>query len=985
MKTNNKNNLDNYIHLSQFFVEIGSPALSLRDLAKLIESQIDIEVYFEKQTVKYYLHQKDYANFFQMYHSINKVCMTTSLSKQTIRKTLKNNNIPLISFGKTFDQIFVPIKYIQKYIFNETYISVYQLLELIGVNKESSATWPASTYRAVIKNIEKDIELQELLGYTKLEFPIYFKGETMAQQKVLIKQNVKEFLNTHIPVSNYLVETSTQRSNFLTLLKSYKMPIYYFYSNHKYTYISKKDYNLLKEHRKTKNLLGSSLLLKSQKYKTYQSLETLITKSKLPKLLKLSEESLLIVTKEYNLQPDEIIISGKSTISFYEKLKIDDLINKQTTLLEEYSKNYISIGHLKKDLEFRDFIHLVYNGVYSKEIERVSVPTILRGLYNSSLYLYNLEDIKSYLNRYSENVAIQKTNLESPYPDFLYKTEGVLKVRFHSYINNTKELWYQFVKKDLINFAQEDFTSYTTVLSKITKNLAQCLEKEIYMYSSVSLNKLIFSQKSSFHIKHQVILYRFIQSIKQTIRQNNITTNYFGSLNNPKYYETNRIVDTSRYSYEEYMAIYKYSSNIKLHKTKAIKEIKGFLNGDKYSHYDSYWLYVLIHLTNSWRHSTIITEIPEIELPDSIVGTLVWMEDHEVSLEEAEAVIFQLGRMLIRINKTGAETEFRIADPLKIPFATAIIICQIRKNLYSLLISKNQNSYGPLIWLPRNRTIEKRHLPHKRFFEGFLPGFEFKNRKMNKTLMTLIWSATRSLDVAKTSRSHYSQDSTLTYIQLSDEELENLMFQLFERNTFGYLSKMLSEKIFDNNNVSKEIETERINSITEKFGDVHKMEITIGMVNHIAQQEDDIQRFLDGLSPEEAKRLFYNSLTNTLYTKKRFYQCALTNCKYENESSPSKDCANCHFSIVNVYAISNLMDLYLTKINKLINEFEESSVGEKKKMANQFFLLWKQIQEAKERFGEAIYSFVDGGKERFNILSKQLPFTKEYLTINTRE
>ena len=45
-------------------------------------------------------------------------------------------------------------------------------------------------------------------------------------------------------------------------------------------------------------------------------------------------------------------------------------------------------------------------------------------------------------------------------------------------------------------------------------------------------------------------------------------------------------------------------------------------------------------------------------------------------------------------------------------------------------------------------------------------------------------------------------------------------------------------------------------------------------------------------------------------------------------------------------------------------------------MANHFYLLWVQVQSAKVQFGDLIYDFVEGGKEKFTLLSQQLPKTK---------
>src|SRR5699024_6833134 len=102
-------------------------------------------------------------------------------------------------------------------------------------------------------------------------------------------------------------------------------------------------------------------------------------------------------------------------------------------------------------------------------------------------------------------------------------------------------------------------------------------------------------------------------------------------------------------------------------------------------------------------------------------------------------------------------------------------------------------------------------------------------------------------------------------------------------------------------------------------------------------------------------------MTNTLYSKQKYYQCVFSECKFKGQSISLQDCSNCPYSIINVYALSNLMSLYIDSIYQIINKFESAKIGEKQKMANHFYLLWRQIQNAKEKFGDSVYEFVEGG------------------------
>lgn len=74
---------------------------------------------------------------------------------------------------------------------------------------------------------------------------------------------------------------------------------------------------------------------------------------------------------------------------------------------------------------------------------------------------------------------------------------------------------------------------------------------------------------------------------------------------------------------------------------------------------------------------------------------------------------------------------------------------------------------------------------------------------MNRTLTTLIWSVLRSLNAARVSRSHFNENSTMHYIKLDEKQLTHLIEQIFERNSFGYITQLLTNKLFDGLNIEK--------------------------------------------------------------------------------------------------------------------------------------------------------------------------------------
>ena len=77
--------------------------------------------------------------------------------------------------------------------------------------------------------------------------------------------------------------------------------------------------------------------------------------------------------------------------------------------------------------------------------------------------------------------------------------------------------------------------------------------------------------------------------------------------------------------------------------------------------------------------------------------------------------------------------------------------------------------------------------------------------------------------------------------------------------------------------------------------------------------------------------------------------------------------------MINVYALENIMDNYIFMMEKISTEFDSATIGEKQKLANQFFLLHNVVDQARSKFGRGIVDgFVEGRTERIKDLGLDL-------------
>lgn len=680
----------------------------------------------------------------------------------------------------------------------------------------------------------------------------------------------------------------------------------------------------------------------------------------------LIREKLLFVSDQYG---DRML---------FDKEQVYALHSEQEKLIVKYNKNYYTAKQIQAKFSkpFAQYIKGSEDKVRIR-VTKIEPPLLLISYFGVQMNLYLKNEIDDLWKDYKLYLDMNFMSMEDPFEDFVYKVEQVLNVTFTKKQQNTKILWYQYIKKFLLKTRLSDKTRIvfqTNQFARCTEILFSIFTKEIYAYSEQEINNKFLNDSLNIRRSYQMDFYNFLKKMLETFVMEGLPSPYnVDELNNPRTFKRIKEVATDIYSLEEYHELYKYTNRVGFHKEKAIQDVTMLIrdmNYTKYKRYDSCWLYILVQLTNNWRHSTLLSQIPRIDLSATSIENLEWLKKNDPSVEDANNIIYQIGRYVTKINKTDVSAEgiFTIGEPLKIAFATAISICEFRRRATS-------DSNATLIDLSGH--LVKKYNPHREFFSEFIEGFKFENRKMNRTLGTLIWSVLRhmgkGLKESQVSRSHLQDQTTIThYIKLSDEQVKNLVDELFERNQFGFVTQTLTNILFGSE-TNKSVETKKMLEINKRFGDVFKIEATAGLINKIATERNHVLKYLEEFDLEGLRDLFYQSLTGSLSSKQRYHQCIYAECKYENEFGERPPCDSCEASIINVYALENIMENYIFMMEKISKEFETVTIGEKQKLANQFFLLHNVVDQARSRFGrDVVDGFVEGKTERIKRLGLDL-------------
>src|SRR5699024_4277590 len=195
--------------------------------------------------------------------------------------------------------------------------------------------------------------------------------------------------------------------------------------------------------------------------------------------------------------------------------------------------------------------------------------------------------------------------------------------------------------------------------------------------------------------------------------------------------------------------------------------------------------------SNAWRHRDICN-LKMIDISFLNIKSLEEFSNRNLANDEVDKIVNLLLTKEYTVSKTKAINNLFISDDIKVAVANAYVICHlINQHCYPTLDNiinfNNQN----------NNFLETHN---NRFFKGFTNDFKFKNRKMNRTLLTLMYTLLKkekhggaALNIAQRLRSHKSEESTNMYIKIPDEDINELSINLFNRGIFGYIPKILSE------------------------------------------------------------------------------------------------------------------------------------------------------------------------------------------------
>ncbi|PEY63929.1 hypothetical protein COJ41_28030 [Bacillus thuringiensis] len=851
--------------------------------------------------------------------------------------------------------------------FTEEYFTLKQFWMYLGLKHLDNKKLSNIYYKNLVSLSES--------GYIyirKLKYPLltlYNQEEYRHAKMYVRKHEIIDILDKYIKIDEFMRKADIGYSHACAVVDSFNIRKIQFMKRKEFTFYNKED---------IRNFLMYRSKTVGEKMRLNISDEGLIILKDVLELLDLN-----VYTYKKFLEKGLLRISQKiGRHIFFSKEDVFSLEKKKKEMDNELRLKYYTRQEILNEFNINvDAIRL--------SLQTIETPLLVRGLprylYNKCLYLK--EDIIKEYERRNENLNLY-LDRGSIYDNFMYRLNAE-DVKFSDLCKRTERLWFKFVRLKSEAYSGSNFVSknarlleYLSATKVLTERL---LDKELFMYSSKELNLMFFNCNTKERVKK--ILYIFLREIDQIegyALHNKMFT--ISSINSPYKVGGKKKRQPQIYTPEEFMKFFKYISSLDIHKDKAISSVKEVLvkflrNNSRdvfYSRYDSVWLYTLVHLNNAWRHWDCM-EIPRINFDGtSIVDSIEWIQNNEISIEDAKTIIRKIQIKKLKHSKTGANRYFYCSEQLTFPIAYAAVLCEIRTRILNPL------SNSLIDFQSKNRVLTS--YPYKVFFDAF-PGdnLKFSSLKMNRTFITLAYNlfknykgSAHELEILKFLRNHKSIETTNIYIHINQQDVNFLSNQIFPRDYFGFIADGFADILFGSTrNIAER--TTQINIIYEKIGKDLRLEGIADALLYLAKQENVVMDIIQGLDEDKIQNIYNRLNMGMMYSKTSHVQCLLSseNCMYTER----ENCIGCPFAIYNFYALSAITERILKHIDFFAgNDVEYRYKGDYERNAILFLRDLKLFKEAEKKFGSSIYEFLGMNKREFEFVLSQLPSVTQYIS-----
>lgn len=511
-----------------------------------------------------------------------------------------------------------------------------------------------------------------------------------------------------------------------------------------------------------------------------------------------------------------------------------------------------------------------------------------KGIYG---YLIPREEIDNYLKV-----------MNTPLPPFSKKE---VISNFVSYINNitipealyeTKDLFIEFSinKLNRANGRSKHLLALVNSLENLYRKVVVNLLNPISEMKSQEITDILQRETIPQYIKKF-----FVQFIKFVCTKNNIVMD-----SEYVYYESYRRGwdkndERSRYSPSTYNLYESYVKDIEYHLPGAIKS----------RHYANMWIYTIMLLTNCWRPSDVICELPNIDLDGTEISSFEWFNENRLTEQISRCIIDQL-QLKLRYSQTGktqSDLIFLVLPDMELPLAYSLILSELhRRKIPQRVLLEKRTLMGSFWTGNKPETIlyfTKPRYAHLHFFDKYPVLGDFSPQRLTNSTMTYLFfhvvengdeDAALAIDFPKRGRSHQSENSTAVYIKTTNKDgtIDRVSLNLFKRGHFGWLYNFMVQYATGQVNMHQSLEerTYTIKNLSFEYSPI-ELEDWAKVLSEIKERKHNVIQQLMKLDKVAIQQLVLKIYSGLMPSKDNCGQCL----EYPNCSNPQrKKCIGCN-------------------------------------------------------------------------------------------
>lgn len=426
-------------------------------------------------------------------------------------------------------------------------------------------------------------------------------------------------------------------------------------------------------------------------------------------------------------------------------------------------------------------------------------------------------------------------------------------------------------------------------------------------------------------------------------------------------------IDSERYSPDVYYLFEQHVKDIEKHISPAIANRQ----------YANMWVLTTMLLTNAWRPSDIIFEMPRIDIEIINVIEFDWFKKNRLSPEQSQLIVNQLYLKLnnAQVSKTNADLHFLAAPDMVTCLAYACVISELHcRKLWEndSVFEKEHLLLGTFISGITENPATSGTTSHKKFFKGEPKLTPFSSKKLHNSTMTYLFldisedeeESELALEVIKWARSHEDINVTAGYIKLTNKDgsLDRVSINLFKRGHFGWLYSYMVQLAFSNTGIIQTLEerTKTIEEFKKEYTPI-QLEAWAKTLLDYKHRKESVVRRLYKMNTEQLKEIVIKIYKGQMPSRDGCGQClSFPKCHFANR----KTCIGCINFIPQLpQVLIEAKQEFYRLVDSMKNSYTEAILERDTVFLFNVLLLFN---EAAETFGDEIVNGFLPSQERKN-------------------